>query len=73
MTITSETRKQVNPNVGRPVQVLLVEDSPSDAAMTIEAMHEGRMSTRCTLPPTERSRWRSSADKDPTQTRHGPT
>jgi CheY-like chemotaxis protein len=43
MTITSETRKQVNPNVGRPVQVLLVEDSPSDAAMTIEAMHEGRI------------------------------
>jgi len=29
--------------LGRPVQVLLVEDSPSDAAMTIEAMHEGRI------------------------------
>jgi two-component system, chemotaxis family, response regulator Rcp1 len=43
MTITSEPPKQVNPNVGRPIQILLVEDSPSDAAMTIEAMHEGRI------------------------------
>jgi chemotaxis family two-component system response regulator Rcp1 len=44
MTITSEPPpKHVNPNVGRPIQILLVEDSPSDAAMTIEAMHEGRI------------------------------
>jgi CheY-like chemotaxis protein len=29
--------------LARPVQILLVEDSPSDAAMTIEALREGRI------------------------------
>jgi chemotaxis family two-component system response regulator Rcp1 len=43
MTIAAETGTHLDPNLGRPVQVLLVEDSPSDAAMTIEAMHEGRI------------------------------
>ena len=43
MTIASATVPHLDPNLGRPVQVLLVEDSPSDAAMTIEAMHEGRI------------------------------
>jgi chemotaxis family two-component system response regulator Rcp1 len=43
MTIASATGTLLDPNLGRPVQVLLVEDSPSDAAMTIEAMHEGRI------------------------------
>jgi chemotaxis family two-component system response regulator Rcp1 len=43
MTIASQTGTHLDPNLGRPVQVLLVEDSPSDAAMTIEAMHEGRI------------------------------
>ena len=43
MTITSEGGKQLNPDVGRPIQILLVEDSPSDAAMTIEALHEGQI------------------------------
>ena len=42
MTITSEPR-QFDPNLGRPVRILLIEDSPSDAAMTIEALHEGRI------------------------------
>ena len=46
MTSVSDTRKQLDPNLGRPVQILLVEDSPSDAAMTIEAMHEGRISNQ---------------------------
>ncbi len=43
MSITSEPRKHFNPDVGRPIQILLVEDSPSDAAMTLEAIHEGRI------------------------------
>ena len=43
MTTAPETRTHLDPHLGRPVQVLLVEDSPSDAAMTIEAMHEGRI------------------------------
>ena len=43
MTTASETGTCLDPNLGRPVQVLLVEDSPSDAAMTMEAMREGRI------------------------------
>lgn len=33
----------VNESVGRPVDILLVEDSPSDVAMTIAALREGRV------------------------------
>jgi len=33
----------LNPELGRPVRILLVEDSPSDAAMTIAALREGRI------------------------------
>lgn len=29
--------------IGRPIEILLVEDSPSDAALTTEALHEGRV------------------------------
>lgn len=29
--------------MGRPIEILLVEDSPSDAALTTEALHEGRV------------------------------
>jgi chemotaxis family two-component system response regulator Rcp1 len=43
MTIASETGTHLDPRLGRPIQVLLVEDSPSDAAMTMEAMREGRI------------------------------
>jgi len=29
--------------MGRPIEILLVEDSPSDAALATEALHEGRV------------------------------
>jgi chemotaxis family two-component system response regulator Rcp1 len=29
--------------MGRPIEILLVEDSPSDAELTREALHEGRV------------------------------
>ncbi len=29
--------------MGRPIEILLVEDSPSDAELTKEALHEGRV------------------------------
>lgn len=32
-----------NAYLGRPIQILLVEDSPSDRAITIEALREGRV------------------------------
>ena len=34
---------QLNAALSRPVEILLVEDSPSDAAMTVEALKEGRI------------------------------
>ena len=43
---TASVTKALDPSLGRPVQILLVEDSPSDAAMTIEALHEGRISNQ---------------------------
>jgi two-component system, chemotaxis family, response regulator Rcp1 len=45
MTLLSVGRgsKSFNPYLGRPVTILLVEDSPSDVAMTIEALNEGRI------------------------------
>lgn len=33
----------LNAALARPVQILLIEDSPSDVAMTIEALREGRI------------------------------
>ena len=30
----------VNPDLGRPIEILLVEDSPSDAEFTVEALKE---------------------------------
>jgi CheY-like chemotaxis protein len=35
--------QSINPGLGRPVNVLLVEDSPSDVAMTVAALREGRI------------------------------
>lgn len=37
------TAPHLNPDLGRPVRLLLVEDSPSDAAMTVAAFEEGRI------------------------------
>lgn len=37
------TDKTLNPSVARPVEILLVEDSPSDAAMTVAALRDGRI------------------------------
>jgi len=31
---------------GRPIEILLVEDSPSDAELTIEALREARVSNQ---------------------------
>jgi two-component system, chemotaxis family, response regulator Rcp1 len=35
--------KAINANVGRPIEILLVEDSPADVAMTVAALREGRI------------------------------
>jgi two-component system, chemotaxis family, response regulator Rcp1 len=33
----------MNMNTARPIEILLIEDSPSDVALTIEAFHEGKI------------------------------
>jgi chemotaxis family two-component system response regulator Rcp1 len=43
VTTPQQTALQVNPALGRPIQILLVEDSPSDVAMTVAALREGRI------------------------------
>ncbi|HVL05344.1 MAG TPA: response regulator [Acidimicrobiales bacterium] len=43
MMVTSSASRSFSPDMGRPVRILLVEDSPSDVAMTIEALREGRI------------------------------
>jgi CheY-like chemotaxis protein len=41
---SSQTTHQVfHGSLGRPVQILLVEDSPSDVAMTVAALREGHI------------------------------
>ena len=30
-------------DIGRPIEILLVEDSPHDARLTIEALHDGKL------------------------------
>jgi CheY-like chemotaxis protein len=43
VTFVLQDAPKHNNNLGRSVQILLVEDSPSDVAMTIEALREGRI------------------------------
>ena len=41
MTMYQSGQRTPKPSIGRPMQILLVEDSPSDAAMTAAALSEG--------------------------------
>jgi len=43
MTIRDITQAVVNEALARPIQILLVEDSPSDVAMTLAALRDGRI------------------------------
>lgn len=43
MTTEPISSPQIHPGLGRPIQILLVEDSPSDVAMTVAALREGRV------------------------------
>ena len=36
----------INPMHGEPIEILLVEDSPDDAALTIDALQDGRVQNR---------------------------
>ena len=38
-----------NVNQGTPIEVLLVEDSPDDADLTIDALRDGRVRNRVTV------------------------
>lgn len=43
MTTTAPFPQATNSSLGRPVRILLVEDSPSDVAMTVTALREARV------------------------------
>ncbi|HZP15698.1 MAG TPA: response regulator [Nocardioides sp.] len=43
MTTVQSDAKALNPELGRPIHILLVEDSPSDVLMTVAALREGRI------------------------------
>jgi two-component system, chemotaxis family, response regulator Rcp1 len=43
MNSSQMTHQVFHGSLGRPVQILLVEDSPSDVAMTIAALREGHI------------------------------
>jgi two-component system, chemotaxis family, response regulator Rcp1 len=36
----------INPGSGRPIEILLIEDNPDDATLTIEALKEGKVRNR---------------------------
>jgi CheY-like chemotaxis protein len=39
----------MNPNLGRPIDILLVEDSPSDTELTVEALAAGKVVNRLSI------------------------
>ena len=43
MNIATMTQQALHQSLGRAVHILLVEDSPSDVAMTLAALREGRI------------------------------
>jgi CheY-like chemotaxis protein len=43
MNSANATRQVLHGSLGRPVHILLVEDSPSDVAMTLAALREGHI------------------------------
>lgn len=40
---------RVNPNLGRPIEILLVEDSPSDTDLTMEALGAAKLCNRLSV------------------------
>ncbi len=43
------TPKTMNPNLGRPIEILLVEDSPSDTDLTVEALAAAKICNRLSV------------------------
>ena len=39
----------INPNLGRPIEILLVEDSPSDTELTVEALASAKVCNRLSV------------------------
>jgi len=39
----------VNPDLGRPIEILLVEDSPSDTDLTVEALAAAKVTNRLSI------------------------
>ncbi len=43
------TTNTINPNLGRPIEILLVEDSPSDTELTVEALTGAKILNRLSI------------------------
>lgn len=43
------TPKAMKPELGRPIEILLVEDSPSDAELTVAALSEAKVCNRLNI------------------------
>lgn len=51
----------------RPIEILLVEDNPGDARLTLEAFKEGKVFNNLTVVGTEWRPWRISAARAGTE------
>ena len=56
----------------RPIEILLVEDSPSDADFTVEALKEAKVRNHLTSSRTACKPWSSCAARGNTPRRRGP-
>src|SRR5262245_66023554 len=41
--MATQSRPMVHPTHGKPIEILLVEDSPDDACLTIETLRDGKV------------------------------
>jgi two-component system, chemotaxis family, response regulator Rcp1 len=49
MTAVPHFVQTLHPDLGRPIELLLIEDSPSDVAMTREALREARVANHLSV------------------------
>ena len=55
--------------VGRPIEILLVEDNPGDVRLTKEALKEAKMANHLSVVVDGEQRWHSCGEKASSLTR----
>ena len=58
--VMQTTDQTTGKNMGRPIEILLVEDNPGDVDLAREGLEEGKIRTTCTSSPMARRRSPSS-------------